>query len=147
MSRLLGLSPVVLCSRCKPCARAEISGWSAARAQLLSGGAPQRSNLTLTRRILHSDNGVKRRFWALGIGTGLLLALGLKYHVYSRERCECECEKSVSSQSDSTYSAAIESSRDLLQRIKVQVASQQLYCSVTSPKEHLKGFVFIPECT
>lgn len=138
MSRLLGLSPLVLCSRCKHCSQNSGCFFSSARAQLLSERALQRRSLTPTPRGLYSNNNGKRHFWVLGIGAGVLLALGLKYHVYSRERCECErceCETTVRAHSNSRYSAAIETSRDLLQRVKVQVASHELYYSVTAPPQ------------
>lgn len=133
MSRLLSLSPAVIFPRCKYCPRnsGSLSSWSATgvkqESQLQAGRATPRRTLTLTRPGVHSNNGGKRRFWALGIGTGFLLALGLKCHVYSRERCDCECEKTVKCDSSSKYRAAIEISRDLLQRIKVQVSSHQPY--------------------
>ncbi|XP_026774407.3 serine beta-lactamase-like protein LACTB, mitochondrial isoform X2 [Pangasianodon hypophthalmus] len=135
MSRLLSLSPAVICSRCKHCPQnsGSFSWWSAARvkqeSQLLAGRVPQHRTLTLTRRTFHSNNGGKRHFWALGIGTGFLLALGLKYHVYSRERCECE--KSVNFHSSSKYRAAIETSRDLLQRIKDEVGAPGILIGVS----------------
>ncbi|XP_058264910.1 serine beta-lactamase-like protein LACTB, mitochondrial isoform X1 [Hemibagrus wyckioides] len=118
------MSRVVICSRCiyRLQNSGSLSCWSAARGklepQLFFGRLTQQRTFTQTRRIFHSNNGGKRHFWALGIGTGFLLGLGLKYHFYSRERCECE--KSVKSHSSYKYSAAIETSRDLLQRIKVQ---------------------------
>lgn len=125
MSRLLSLSPAVICFRCKHCAQnsGSFSCWSAARvkqeSQLPAGRVTQQRTLTQTRRTFQFNNSGKRHFWALGIGAGFLLALGLKYHVYSR----CEFEKTVNSHSSYKYSAAIDISRDLLQRIKVQVSS------------------------
>ncbi|XP_060770827.1 serine beta-lactamase-like protein LACTB, mitochondrial isoform X2 [Neoarius graeffei] len=126
MSRLLSLSPAVIFSRCKhrPQNSGCFSSGSAARVkQLLSGRVPaQRRTPALTWR---SNNDGKRRFWALGIGTGFLLAVGLKYHGYSRERCECE--KSVNSK----YRAAIEISRDLIQRIKDEVGAPGVVIGVS----------------
>ncbi|KAM9495580.1 serine beta-lactamase-like protein LACTB, mitochondrial isoform 1-T1 [Clarias gariepinus] len=123
MSRFLSVSPAVFCSRCKYCSQNSGSFSFGVQKrwiqQPLTDPGSQRRSLTLTNRAFHFNNGGKRCFWALGIGAGVLLALGLRYHVYSRE-CECECEKTVKSSSSSKYSAAIESSRDLLQRIKVQ---------------------------
>lgn len=124
MSRLLSLSPLVFCPRCEHSARssAPVSSCSAARGklhtQLLCGRAAQCRGLSLTRRIFRSNHGGKWRVWALGIGTGLLLALGLKSHLYSGERCECE-----TTETGDRYSAAIDTSRDLLQRIKVQYST------------------------
>lgn len=137
MSRLLSLSPAVIFPRCKYCPRnsGSLSSWSATgvkqESQLQAGRATPRRTLTLTRPGVHSNNGGKRRFWALGIGTGFLLALGLKCHVYSRERCDCECEKTVKCDSSSKYRAAIEISRDLLQRIKDEVGAPGMVIGVS----------------
>ncbi|KAF5907484.1 serine beta-lactamase-like protein LACTB, mitochondrial isoform X2, partial [Clarias magur] len=132
MSRLLSVSPAVFCPRCKYCSQNGGSFYFVVQKRLiqqpLTGPGSQRRSLTTTSRAFRFNNGGKRRFWALGIGAGVLLALGLRYYVYSRE---CECEKTVKSYSSSKYSAAIESSRDLVQRIKDEVGAPGMVIGVS----------------
>lgn len=136
MSRLLFLSPGFLCSRCRYCPPKTGCFSSVLRfglkseSQLSAGRALQRRHLTGARRSFQSFNGAQPKFWILGVGAGFLLALGLKNH-YSPERCECESENKEESHSDITskYSAAVEISRDLVQRIKVQVPGQAQFCA------------------
>lgn len=58
----------------------------------------------------------RSKFWIGGIGAGIVLALGLKYHT---DIAELSCEEDF--QHTGRYGAAIQVSRDLVQRIKVQV--------------------------
>ncbi|KAI7811843.1 serine beta-lactamase-like protein LACTB, mitochondrial isoform X1 [Triplophysa rosa] len=90
----------------------------------------------LTSRLKYRDQLMMRRFmsthrrsdfsnnrqslWLLGIGTGFVLALGLKYGDFVSERCECDVQKTNRTQTDTKYTGAIQISRDLIQRIKVQ---------------------------
>nr|XP_029524807.1 serine beta-lactamase-like protein LACTB, mitochondrial isoform X1 [Oncorhynchus nerka] len=57
----------------------------------------------------------RSKFWIGGIGAGIVLALGLKYHT---DIAELSCEEDF--QHTGRYGAAIQVSRDLVQRIKVQ---------------------------
>lgn len=82
------------------------------------------------RRSDFSNN--RQSLWLLGIGTGFVLALGLKYADFVSERCECDVQKTHTTQTDIKYTCAIQVSRDLIQRIKVQVSHQRCYlCCVT----------------
>ncbi|TSM52310.1 Serine beta-lactamase-like protein LACTB, mitochondrial [Bagarius yarrelli] len=127
MSRLLSLSLAVICPRCKFCPRNSFSFscW------LKQESRRSRTSRTITQRIFHFNHNEKRHFWALGIGTGFLLALGLKHLVSSGDRCECECEETGKCQNSCDYSAAIERSRELLQRIKDEVGAPGLVIGVS----------------
>lgn len=61
----------------------------------------------------------KSKLWVLGIGAGFVLAFGLKHHAYNSELCSAEA--AYVPQTDLKYVEAIEISRDLVRRIKVQV--------------------------
>ncbi|XP_073724924.1 serine beta-lactamase-like protein LACTB, mitochondrial isoform X1 [Misgurnus anguillicaudatus] len=119
MYRLLCLSRGLNCTQCTY--RAEKSD---RLVSLLTNRNKYRDQLmrrfisTQRRSPLFSNN--KRSLWILGIGTGFVLALGLKYGDFVSEHCECDVQKTYRAQADSKYTAAIEVSRDLVRRIKVQ---------------------------
>ncbi|KAA0724273.1 Serine beta-lactamase-like protein LACTB, mitochondrial [Triplophysa tibetana] len=75
--------------------------------------------MSTPRRSDFSNN--RQSLWLLGIGTGFVLALGLKYGDFVPERCECDSKKTNRTQTDINYTGAIQISRDLIQRIKLQV--------------------------
>ncbi|XP_029992060.1 serine beta-lactamase-like protein LACTB, mitochondrial isoform X2 [Sphaeramia orbicularis] len=81
----------------------------------------------------------KSRIWAYGVGVGVALAVGLKYY---EDTVKSSCDVSVKSAHTGRYRAAIEVSRDLLERIKdevgapgmvvgVSVDGQQVWCEGT----------------
>ncbi|XP_072241947.1 serine beta-lactamase-like protein LACTB, mitochondrial isoform X2 [Leuresthes tenuis] len=69
----------------------------------------------------------KSRIWMCGIGVGVALAVGLKYGADSaNSSCDDKVGKEVNA-----YSAAIEVSRDLLERIKAEVGAPGLVVGVS----------------
>ncbi|XP_073688186.1 serine beta-lactamase-like protein LACTB, mitochondrial isoform X2 [Garra rufa] len=75
--------------------------------------------------------------WLFGIGTGFVLALGLKYRDSASEHCECNVGKTHRPQSAFKYTAAIETSRDLLQRIKDEVGAPGMVIGVSVDGSHV----------
>ncbi|XP_036431983.1 serine beta-lactamase-like protein LACTB, mitochondrial [Colossoma macropomum] len=136
MSRLLFLSQSLVCSRCKACPQ-KVGSFSSLLTFLLKSDrhtlavrAQQTRHLTGARRAFHYSNSARKRFWTLGLGAGLLLAVGLKNH-YSPEPCECDSEKTEKPHNTSKYRAAIEISRDLVQRIKDEVGAPGVVIGVS----------------
>lgn len=125
MYRLLCLSRGLKCTQCK---------YSAEKSErfvsLLTSRLKYRDQLMMRRfmstprRFDFSNN--RQSLWLLGIGTGFVLALGLKYGHSVSERCECDVRKTNRTRTDTKYTGAIQISRDLIQRIKVQVLNQRL---------------------
>lgn len=74
---------------------------------------------TSARNLFASFKFARLRFWILGVGAGSVLALAIKDHVYVSS--ECEEETAGERTGNGGYDGAIKVSRDLLQRIKVQV--------------------------
>ncbi|KAG7473407.1 hypothetical protein MATL_G00095530 [Megalops atlanticus] len=140
MSRLLAFSLDVLGFRCKDGlpqkARFYSSLWTAKannytfRKQQSIVYERSRNIFTSQRqRIFKFFNVTQSKVWILGLGAGFVLALGFK-NVYFDERCECnkreeECKRSW------RYTAAIEISRDLLQRIKDEVGAPGMVVGVS----------------
>ncbi|XP_036391281.1 serine beta-lactamase-like protein LACTB, mitochondrial isoform X2 [Megalops cyprinoides] len=140
MSRLLAFSLDVLGFRCKDGlpqkARSFSSLWTAKannytfRKQQSIVYEQSRSVFTSQRqRTFKFFNVTQSKVWILGLGAGFVLALGFK-NVYFDERCECdkreeECKRSL------RYTAAIEISRDLLQRIKDEVGAPGMVVGVS----------------
>lgn len=127
MSRLLCLSRGLICTQCKYSVQK-----SEPFVSLLTSRGKLRDQLrrlisTGRRPVITPYNSRHPVLWLFGIGTGFVLALGLKYRDSASERCECNAQKTLKV---SKYTAAIETSRDLLQRIKVQVLHLLfiLYC-------------------
>ncbi|XP_035251773.1 serine beta-lactamase-like protein LACTB, mitochondrial isoform X1 [Anguilla anguilla] len=126
MSRLLSRSADLLSIRCKDTSahkvRSYSSLWTNNKCTLRKHFVYEQNRAIFTsqrQRIFTFFRSMRSKFWFLGLGAGFALALGLKDRVYFSERCECnntENDRSVSA----SYSTAIETSRDLLQRIKVQ---------------------------
>ncbi|TRY84653.1 hypothetical protein DNTS_021000 [Danionella cerebrum] len=120
MSNLLCLSRRFFCATCRARVEKPVCSLSVftLRNQLL------RRHLW-TRR--WSDTAADRKtrsvLLILGVGTGFLLSLGLKNHWSAYELCECKVEKTdrVQTSQISKYTSAIETSRDLLKRIKNRV--------------------------
>ncbi|XP_056307804.1 LOW QUALITY PROTEIN: serine beta-lactamase-like protein LACTB, mitochondrial [Danio aesculapii] len=69
--------------------------------------------------------------WMFGLGTGFVLALGLNYRTFGSEQCECAEQKTDGHQIVCKYTAAIEKSRDLLQRIKDEVGAPGMVVGVS----------------
>ncbi|XP_066525318.1 serine beta-lactamase-like protein LACTB, mitochondrial isoform X2 [Hoplias malabaricus] len=139
MSQLLFLSSRLLCSRCKLCPSQKAvsfpSLWTAglkSDRHLISVRGPQRRGaVTGPRLAFHGSNGGQKWLWILGLGAGVLLALGLKNR-YSPGGCECDPEKTQKPHNNkNVYRAAIEISRDLLQRIKDEVGAPGLLVGVS----------------
>ncbi|XP_076863548.1 serine beta-lactamase-like protein LACTB, mitochondrial isoform X2 [Brachyhypopomus gauderio] len=95
----------------------------AERRCLIPGGAQQRRCLTAPQRVFNNYNGGQSKLWLLGIGAGFLLAIGLRQYVYNHERCECDSEKREKRHLASKYCDAIDTCRDLVQRIKDEVGA------------------------
>ncbi len=115
MSRLLCLSRGLICTQCKHSVQKPEPFVS-----LLTSRGKLRDQLkrlvsTGRRPVITPYNSRHPVLWLFGIGTGFVLALGLKYRESASERCECNVQKTQVSK----YTGAIETSRDLLQRIKV----------------------------
>lgn len=131
MSRLLCLSRSLICTQCKYSVQK-----SEPFVSLLTSRAKLRDQLikrlisTSRRPAITPYNSRHPLFWLFGLGTGFVLALGLKYRDSASGRCECDVQQTLRV---SKYSAAIDTSRDLLQRIKVtsQVSGPHLLYCVT----------------
>lgn len=125
MSRLLCLSRGLICPKCKYSVQK-----SEPFVSLLTSRVKFRDQLmkrlisTRRRPVISSYSNRHTALWMFGIGTGFVLALGLKYRDSASEHCECSVQKTDRAQTGSKYTAAIEASRDLLRRIKVQVSGR-----------------------
>ncbi|KAM3609830.1 uncharacterized protein V6R79_020912 [Siganus canaliculatus] len=71
----------------------------------------------------------KSRIWMYGVGVGLSLAVGLKYYVGTTSS-SCD-DKIIKVQRTDRYSDAINTSRDLLERIKAEVGAPGLVVGVS----------------
>ncbi|XP_016303985.1 serine beta-lactamase-like protein LACTB, mitochondrial isoform X2 [Sinocyclocheilus anshuiensis] len=134
MSRLLCLSRGLICTQCK---------YSVQKSEpvvcLLTSRGKLRDQLkrlisTSRRPVITPYNSRHPVFWLLGIGTGFVLALGLKYRESASERSECNVQKTLKV---SKYTAAIETSRDLLQRIKDEVGAPGMVIGVSVDGSHV----------
>ncbi|XP_028286814.1 serine beta-lactamase-like protein LACTB, mitochondrial isoform X2 [Parambassis ranga] len=76
-----------------------------------------------------SKNRSKSRIWAYGVGVGIALAVGLKYSTESGNS-SCDDEVIKTERSD-RYSDAIKVSRDLVERIKAEVAAPGMVVGVS----------------
>ncbi|KAK9952509.1 hypothetical protein ABG768_018347 [Culter alburnus] len=118
MSRLLCLSRGLICPKCKYSVQK-----SEPFVSLLTSRVKFRDQLmkrlisTCRRPVIPSYSTRHTALWMFGVGTGFVLALGLKYRDSASEHCECSVQKTDGAQK---YRAAVEASRDLLRRIKVQ---------------------------
>lgn len=74
----------------------------------------------------------KSRIWAYGVGVGLALAVGLKYY-----KDTVKCDGSVKSAQTGRYRAAIEVSRDLVERIKDEVGAPGMVVGVSVDGEQV----------
>ncbi|KAM7414577.1 hypothetical protein PAMA_019409 [Pampus argenteus] len=71
----------------------------------------------------------KSRLWLCGVGVGIALAVGLKYHV---DTASSSCDDKVrASQRTEPYTAAIQVSRDLVERIQAEVGAPGLVVGVS----------------
>ncbi|KAJ8003267.1 hypothetical protein DPEC_G00167650 [Dallia pectoralis] len=84
----------------------------------------QRRHYTRPSSVLTDRFYSRSKFWIVGIGTGIVLALGFKYHRDLDH--ELLCEEQVG-----RYGAAIEVSRDLVQRVKDEVGAPGLVVGVS----------------
>lgn len=120
MSRLLCLSRRLICPKCKYSVQK-----SEPFVSLLTSRVKFRDQLmkrlisTRRRPVIPSYSSRHTALWMFGIGTGFVLALGLKYRDSASEHCECSVQETDRAQ---RFTAAVEASRDLLRRIKVQVS-------------------------
>ncbi|CAB1323175.1 unnamed protein product [Coregonus sp. 'balchen'] len=136
MSRLLYSPFKRFCVKCKDCpavtARCYNSLLTSTRFSQLS---KQQTFVVLQQqqrkcfgpsRLITSRFYSRSRFWIGGIGAGVVLALGLKYHT---DITELSCEEDF--QQTGRYGAAIQVSRDLVQRIKDEVGAPGLVVGVS----------------
>ncbi|KAI2648248.1 Serine beta-lactamase-like protein LACTB, mitochondrial [Labeo rohita] len=138
MSRLLCLSRGLICTHCKYSVRK-----SEPFVSLLTSRVKFRDQLlkrlisTGRRPVSTTYNHRHPVLWLFGIGTGFVLALGLKYRDSASEHCECNVQKTHRAQTVSKYTAAIETSRDLLQRIKDEVGAPGMVIGVSVDGSHV----------
>ncbi|XP_056307766.1 serine beta-lactamase-like protein LACTB, mitochondrial isoform X2 [Danio aesculapii] len=129
MSRLLCLSRRLICAECKSSVNKSqpfvclLTRRVKLRDQLMKSftSAPRRA----------SDAPKHSLLWMFGLGTGFVLALGLNYRTFGSEQCECAEQKTDGHQIVCKYTAAIEKSRDLLQRIKDEVGAPGMVVGVS----------------
>ncbi|XP_043084662.1 serine beta-lactamase-like protein LACTB, mitochondrial isoform X2 [Puntigrus tetrazona] len=134
MSRLLCLSRGLICTRCKYSVQK-----SEPFVSLLTSRGKLRDQLkrlisTGRRPVLTTCNSRHPLLWLFGIGTGVVLALGLKYRASESGRCESNVQKTLRV---TEYTAAIETSRDLLQRIKDEVGAPGMVIGVSVDGRHV----------
>ncbi|XP_016406549.1 serine beta-lactamase-like protein LACTB, mitochondrial [Sinocyclocheilus rhinocerous] len=138
MSRLLCLSRGLIGTQCKFSVQK-----SEPFASLLISRVKFRDQLmkrlisTGRRPVITPDNNRHPVLWLFGIGTGFVLALGLKYRDSASERCECIAPKTHRAQTASKYTAAIETSRDLLQRMQDEVGAPGMVIGVSVDGSHV----------
>uniref|UniRef100_A0A8C1D5Y5 Lactamase, beta n=1 Tax=Cyprinus carpio carpio TaxID=630221 RepID=A0A8C1D5Y5_CYPCA len=136
MSRLLCLSRSLICTQCKYSVQK-----SEPFVSLLTSRAKLRDQLikrlisTSRRPAITPYNSRHPLFWLFGLGTGFVLALGLKYRDSASGRCECDVQQTL--KIVSKYSAAIDTSRDLLQRIKDEVGAPGMVIGVSVDGSHV----------
>lgn len=126
MSRLFYSPFKRFCDKCKDCPAVTLRCYSSlftptrcpqlSKQQTFVVLQQQQRKCFRPSRLITSRFYSRSKFWIGGIGAGIVLALGLKYHT---DIAELSCEEDF--QHTGRYGAAIQVSRDLVQRIKVQV--------------------------
>ncbi|XP_067291873.1 serine beta-lactamase-like protein LACTB, mitochondrial isoform X1 [Pseudorasbora parva] len=125
MSRILCISRGLMYAKCKYSVQK-----SEPFVSLLTSRVKFRDQLikrfisTARRPVITSYSHRHTALWMFGIGTGFVLALGLKYRDSASEHCECNAQKADRALTGSKYTDAIETSRDLLRRIKVTLQDE-----------------------
>ncbi|KAK2867400.1 hypothetical protein Q8A67_025517 [Cirrhinus molitorella] len=138
MSRLLCLSRGLICTHCKYSAKKSEPFVSLLTSRVKFKDQLLKRLISTGRRTVNTSyNNRHPVLWLFGIGTGFVLALGLKYRDSASEHCECNVQKTHRPQSVSKYTAAIETSRDLLQRIKDEVGAPGMVIGVSVDGSHV----------